>query len=98
VAIYRDSIPRVSLAQVRSQFPPRVFARMGAVCLEHGGVAEDVAIETAHGSGAVALRPWFRCPQCGGLAGVLGIVDGRWGCRACGQWRSRNRRRLGATA
>lgn len=92
--MYRDQVARVTLAQVRAQFPPRVSRTLPSVQLQHGGVECTAAIAAKEGVGCIAgLRRWFRCPRCEALVAVLGCVDGVWGCRKCLGWRSRNRRR-----
>lgn len=93
--LFRDEVTRISLAQLRSRFPPRVWRELKTVRLEVNGCGADVALNhvkdrTVHGG----VRRWMVCPSCGGLAGVLGCVPGRgWACprRGCGGWRGRNR-------
>lgn len=92
---YRDATPRVSIAQVRTQFTPRTFHAMASIRLELGGIVGEVALVDAGGTGAVTrARRWFVCPRCQRRANVLGAIEGLgWVCPRCGAWRSRNRRR-----
>ncbi len=96
MAIYRDSIGRCSLAQLRQNYPPRVYRALTSVRLDAAGVVAVVAIEKVATAGCIAgSRRWFRCPRCDGHVNVLGVVEGLgWVCRLCGGWRSRNRRRV----
>lgn len=96
MALYRDSTARFTIAQVRQAYPPRVYRALARVRLEHEGVVADVAIEKIDTPGCIAgARRWFRCPRCNRRVNVVGVVVGLgWVCRACGGWRSRNRRRV----
>ncbi len=91
---YRDDVVRISIAQARLWFPPRVWRTMRTVRLSHEGATCEVALSTGRGAGAVrGARRWFACPACGRGVLVLGCVEGRgWCCVSCGGWRSRNRR------
>jgi ribosomal protein L37AE/L43A len=95
MALYRDEVVRITLAQIRAQFAPRVFGRLSSVRLKHHGVVAEIEIVAGPGTGSIARRPWLRCPSCGRLVGVVAALDGGWGCRSCGRWRSRNRQRSG---
>ena len=93
MALYRDTVARCSLAQIRMAYPPRFYRALNRVRLEHEGVVSDVAIEQQDTPGCIASqRRWLVCPRCGRRAGVLGCVEGiGWACRICAGWRSRNR-------
>ena len=93
MALYRDEVVRVSIAQLRAQFMPRVFRALRSVELSHDGCSATAAIEI-HGAPSCpgGARRWLKCPSCGRRASVLGVVDGAWRCPRCGGWRSRNRR------
>ena len=64
MARYRDEVVRVNLRQVAATFPPRVFAGLTTVELQHAGVATEVTLTRAPGAGCVGLRAWFQCPRC----------------------------------
>jgi hypothetical protein len=98
MAVYRDEVVRVSLAQIRAQYAPRDFNRMTSVPLDCGGVMSEVAIVVVPASSCRGgRRRWIRCPRCGRNTDVLGVVQGSgWSCaRAhCGGWRSRKSSRV----
>jgi hypothetical protein len=94
VALYRDEVARVTLPQVRAQFPPRTFKALSRVKLNHGTQSCVVAVETSPVSSCFGgARRWFRCPRCGARAVVIGFACDGPGCRACVRWRNRNRPR-----
>lgn len=95
--LYRDDVTRVSIAQVRTRFPRRIWKTLSTVLLEHDGVACEVSLAMSEGTGATGgnAQRWLLCPRCRGRARVLGCVAGvGWSCPACGGWRSRGRRKL----
>ena len=96
--LYRDAVRRVSIVQIRAQFPPRVFRSLDSVTLTSDGVAEVIALVTQSAVGCLrGERRFLRCPRCAGSVNVLGFVDGvGWACSRCAGWRSRNRRHVAA--
>lgn len=90
---YRDDVPRVSIAQIRTRFVPRVFRQLDHVEIEHGGDSCVVRLVQVTGHGTVSTARRLMCPRCDGPALVLGRVARLgWACKGCGGWRSRNRR------
>lgn len=102
MALYRDTVPRISIAQVRMRFKPRAYSQLRTVRLEHEGVSADVEIVRIEAPGVRGgVRSFFRCVRkdCGRRANVLGLVpDVGWACATCGRWRGRNRRVPGSSA
>jgi hypothetical protein len=92
MALYRDQVARVSLADVRQSMRPKVWRALSQVTLSHCGVTTTADVIVTPSSTAFSgSRRWFRCPSCGRTAGVLGCVPGvGWRCAACGGWRGRN--------
>ena len=90
---YRDAVPRLSIAQVRTRFLPRVFRQLDRIEVEHAGQASVVNLLNVRGQGPVRTVRRMACPRCERAAVVLGHVESLgWVCRGCGGWRSRNRR------
>lgn len=99
MALYRDTVTRVTLAEIRLRFKPRVYASVRSVQLEHDGITANVElVRVADRTVPSGMRRFFRCPRCGrARANVLGAVPGvGWACAVCGGWRGRNRRVSGA--
>lgn len=98
---YRDAVPRLSIAQVRTRFLPRVFRQLQHVEIEHAGVVYAVGLIDVVGQGPVRTVRRMACPRCKRAVVVLGHVESLgWVCRGCGGWRSRNRldrKRCGAS-
>jgi len=89
---YRDDVPRVSIAQIRTRFLPRVFRLLDRVEIEHGGDSCVVMLVHVPGHGTVTKARRLTCPRCERPALVLGRVARLgWACKGCGRWRSRNR-------
>lgn len=89
-----ESVPRVSLGQLKARFVPRVFKQLTAVSLEFEGQAvtvEVVRVPDANLKSGFKRR--LRCPLCLRTATVLGCVPqrenvaGGWMCLRCGRWR-----------
>lgn len=93
--LYHDEISRVSMPQVRVQFPPRVFANMKSVKLCHGAQVCVVEIVDAPATSFGGRRRWFRCPRCSANTSTIGFVYDGVGCRRCMGWRARPHRREG---
>jgi len=95
MALYRDTVPRLTLADVRGRYKPAVFNTLELVAVEAGGFRADIKIvKTAHPTCIGGYRRVFECPSCGRRALTVGCVDGLgWRCpaRDCGGWRGRNR-------
>ena len=90
---YRDDVPRVSIAQIRTRFLPRVFRQLDRVEIEHAGDSCVVKVVRMAGHGTVKSVRRLTCPCCERPAVVLGHVARLgWACKGCGGWRSRNRR------
>jgi hypothetical protein len=97
--LYRDLVPRVSVAAVHAGFVPRVWATLKTVRLEHDGFVADVELVRVPAPGLPAgWRTMLRCPVCGHPVTVLGCVpplydvNPGWQCARCGAWRGRPRR------
>lgn len=93
--MYRHQVARVSQRQLAAQFAPREWSNLTSVRAELDGLVADIELirgpdPTCRGG----QRRWLRCPgvACGALVTVIGVWNGRWGCRRCLRWRSRNRR------
>jgi hypothetical protein len=85
--ILRTHVPRVSIAQIRASFPPRVFAQLREVRLDRDGQAVMVGIEQMPDAGVFGgVKRWLICPACGRRTMVLGYHE-TWGCRRCLGWR-----------
>jgi len=88
--LYRDSVSRISLAQVRAQFTPREFRKLTSVTVRLGDAMFPVALVRTKGHGCITGdRVWWRC-HCGALAVTISIMCNGIGCRACTPWRSRS--------
>ena len=89
--LLRQDVPRFSLAQVRAQFPPRIFKDLTAVSLKVGEVtfrAEIVREPDVNCRGG--YRRWLACPSCGRTTTVLGVLPGavqQLACFRCAKWR-----------
>lgn len=93
--IYRETVERLSLRQLRANFKPRDFARMDQFHVEAAGTAATIKIArvpapTAHGG----TRRWMVCPTCQRSTSVVGLVNSdtaepRWACYRCTNWVSR---------
>jgi hypothetical protein len=99
VALYADQLAaRLSLAQLRVRFPPRIWRELREVEFEAVGYRCTVELlrvpsTSCHGG----RRTFFRCPTCRRQVGVMGCLAGvGWGCNAkeCLVWRGRPRRRI----
>jgi hypothetical protein len=94
--LLRSDVRRLSIRQIRSQFPPRAFREMHSVRLQLGNVVVSVDIAVLPEPTCKAgSRRWLICPSCGSKTTVLGFVSSdpsRCGCRSCLQWRAPPRR------
>lgn len=103
MALYRDQVVRLSLRTIRARFPPRIWARMTAVHLEHQGARVAVEIIRVAAPGLPSgWRSAMRCPRCSVLVEVVGCVppncdsEPGWACPRCTKWRGRPRRVVAA--
>lgn len=103
MTVYRDAVPRVSLAAMRAAYRPRDFRRLDTLTVDASGVATTVRLVQEPSRGAFGgLRRWALCPRCGRRTSVIGLVVGEgessaiWSCARsdCGAWKSRKRLRL----
>lgn len=85
--IRRTDVTRLTLAQLRTSYPPRVFSAMKSVHIQCGESIVDVELavlpECTRKSGA---RRWLLCPSCQRKTNVIGFVSSnpmKYGCRAC---------------
>jgi hypothetical protein len=97
--LYRDQVPRVTLAVLRARFSRRAFAMLKTVRLEHNGyVAEVTLIKLDEPGLPSGWRTWMQCARCSRPAEVIGCIPAGFGvepgfaCRRCGGWRGRTQR------
>jgi hypothetical protein len=92
MSLYRDEVARISLPQLRAQYPPRIFKMLRRVTLYHGTQSCEVVLDSAVTRGCIdSPRRWFLCPRCSARTTVIGFAHDGPGCRACVRWRARNR-------
>lgn len=99
--LYRDLVPRVTLAVLRARFSRRAFSKLKTLRLEHDGHLAEVELIKRPAPGLPSgWRTRMRCPRCGnGNAEVIGCVpaghrvEPGWACAkaTCGGWRGRPR-------
>ena len=92
MAIYRDQVARISLADLRMRFKRKEFEAVKSVVLQHLGYAAEIHVvkkpaPTCRGG----YRRYLQCPHCNALVHVIGVVPGLGvACSACSGWRGRN--------
>jgi hypothetical protein len=91
--VYRDEIPRISIADLRRNFGP-AWRSMSSVSLKVDGAVTVVELvglpsSTAYGG----TKRWLLCANCFRRAMVLGLVRGSWRCTSCGNWVGRDTNR-----
>lgn len=88
--VYRDELVRVSMAQIRASYMPRVYDKLTSVTVDHLGSATEVKIVRTVSRGTRGgIRRWLSCPCCSRKTSTLAWFSGRWWCRRCLGWKSR---------
>lgn len=96
---YTDELLRISTAKLRLELGPKRWRSTSVVRLEADGYVQDVALVDVDAPYVHGGTRRFMVCRCGSMCTTLALIPGEgWRCRRCSGYRSRERRRVPATA